>query len=277
MIVKVNGVHYNVNVVGKGEPLLFLHGFTGSLHNWDEIVDFMKNTFQCILLDIIGHGKTESPTDFQRYDIEMVAKDIDHILGALGLSKVNLLGYSMGGRLALAFSLNFQERVKKLILESSSPGLRTEDERNARRISDEKLANQIEQNGIESFVHYWENIPLFSSQNQLPVDKQLAIRVQRLSNNPLGIANSLRGMGTGSQPSYWDRLGELSAPILLLCGELDSKFCTLAELMSKCFQNVRVEKINDAGHAIHVEQPIIFGKIVSEFVFDQNDVDQSTY
>lgn len=268
MFISSSGVTYHVQVMGEGEPIVFLHGFTGSIATWSRATEPLHNSYQCIFIDIIGHGETDSPDDFSRYHIETVAKDIIHILDALAIPKTHLVGYSMGGRLALAISILYSTRVTSLVLESSSPGLRTEEERAARRKSDEQLANRIEQEGIQGFIDFWEKIPLFLSQQALTKERQQEIRKQRLKNNPVGLANSLKGMGTGSQPSYWDRLNELNFPTLLLCGELDQKFCRIAEEMSLSIQNAKVEKIVEVGHAIHVEQPHFFGKIINEFVSD---------
>ena len=137
----------------------------------------------------------------------------------------------MGGRLALSYAMEYPHRVRKLILESSSPGLKTEEERKNRQIQDHKLAQFILDKGIESFVDYWENIPLFSTQKSLPEAKQQEIRKQRLQNSPTGLANSLKGMGSGAQPSWWDRLSEFEVETLLLTGSLDQKFCSIAEQM----------------------------------------------
>lgn len=268
MFISSNGVTYHVQVMGEGEPIVFLHGFTGNIATWSNATETLRYSYQCIFIDIIGHGETDSPDDSSRYHIETVAKDIIHILDVLAIPRTNIVGYSMGGRLALAISILFSTRIIRLVLESSSPGLRTVEERVARRKSDEKLANRINQEGVQGFVDYWEKIPLFSSQQALTKDIQQEIRQQRLNNNPVGLVNSLKGMGTGSQPSYWDRLNELNLPTLLLCGVLDQKFCRIAEEMSLSIQNAKVEKIVDTGHAIHVEQPYFFGKIINEFVSD---------
>ena len=105
------------------------------------------------------------------------------ILELLKIEKTDILGYSMGGRLALTFAIQYPLRVRKLILESASPGLITEEERANRRMQDRKLCDLIKKNGIEQFVEYWENIPLFSSQRSLPIHKQEEIREQRLQNS----------------------------------------------------------------------------------------------
>ncbi|MBE4908407.1 2-succinyl-6-hydroxy-2,4-cyclohexadiene-1-carboxylate synthase [Bacillus luteolus] len=266
MKIVVSDITYYVEIRGKGSSLLFLHGFTGSSQNWLPIVSMFEDTYQCILIDILGHGRTDSPANSKLYDIEKVSRDIISILDELLIDNVTLIGYSMGGRLALALAINYPQRINKLILESSSPGLLLESERNIRSENDLKLANDIRKNGIEWFVNYWEQIPLFETQHSLSTEVKQAIRKQRLNNKTVGLVNSLIGMGTGSQPSYWDRLGSLEIPVLLICGEVDQKFCEIAKQMSKKLPNAKVEKITGVGHAIHVEHPKFFGKIVSEFL-----------
>ncbi len=267
MKIVVSDITYYVEIRGKGSPLLFLHGFTGSSQNWLPIVSMFEDAYQCILIDILGHGRTDSPPDSSLYDIEKVSSDIISILDELLIDNVTIIGYSMGGRLALALAVNYPKRINKLILESSSPGLLLESERNTRFKNDVTLANDIRENGIEWFVNYWEQIPLFKTQHSLSTEVKQAIRNQRLNNNnTIGLVNSLIGMGTGSQPSYWDRLVSLEIPVLLICGEVDQKFCEIAKQMSKKLPNAKVEKITGVGHAIHVEHPKFFGKIVSEFL-----------
>src|SRR5205085_1446641 len=133
-------------------------------------------------------------------------------LAALGADprETVLLGYSMGGRMALYTALGASFRG--LILESASPGLATEEERAERRASDEALAARIERDGIESFVDEWERQPLFASQSALPDETHQALRLERVRNTPLGLANSLRGAGSGTQPSLHDALSSLATP-----------------------------------------------------------------
>jgi 2-succinyl-6-hydroxy-2,4-cyclohexadiene-1-carboxylate synthase len=262
----INGIRYHVDTWGTGFPLLLLHGFTGNSEGWKEFAPFWKDHSKTIALDIIGHGKSGSPPDIGQYQIEESAAVINSLLEKMGIGKIDVLGYSMGGRLALTFAVNYPEKVRKLILESATPGLRTEAERHERRIQDKKLSEKIRQEGIKNFIDYWENIPLFQSQKSLPEKIRTRIRCQRLSNSIDGLANSLNGMGTGVQPSWWDELAHLEMPVLLITGNLDQKFCRIAEEMSKILPNVKWKTAEDAGHAIHVEKPELFGTIVSGFL-----------
>lgn len=265
MRISVRGVSYHVEVYGDGEPLLLLHGFTGSTETWKPFFSDWKQR-KLVMVDIIGHGQTDCPDEVERYDIKNVAADLDELLGQLNIDKTHVLGYSMGGRLALTFAIRYPHRVKTLILESSSPGFKTEEERRARIRSDEALAWEIEQYGVAAFIEKWEQLPLFATQKRLPKEIQEQIRAERLSHSAKGLANSLRGMGTGRQPSWWEHLKQVFIPTLLFCGEWDEKFVQIALAMKEKLPNSYILKIPCAGHAIHVEQREIFAKIVNEFI-----------
>ena len=266
MMINVDRLRYHVEICGEGFPLLLLHGFTGEASTWTSFCSIWGNQAKLIIPDIIGHGKTDSPEEINRYKIESAARDLLTILDILGVDQVDLLGYSMGGRLALTFALLFPERVRKLVLESASPGLETDKERKLRRMKDGDLANFIMDRGIETFVDYWEAIPLFSTMNRLPNAKKEAIRLQRLANSIIGLANSLKGMGTGSQPSWWDKLEQVTCEVLLLTGEVDDKFCRIAKKMLKGLKNGTWIVIKNSGHAVHLEETEKFGTIISDFL-----------
>ena len=266
MKVVCRDVTYHVEVAGQGEPLLLLHGFTGNVDTWSFLVPMLRESYQLIMVDIIGHGQTDSPKEVRAYEMEQAAADLVSILEKLEVSTAHVLGYSMGGRLALSLAMLYPHYVRSLLLESASPGLKTERERLERRKQDQQLAERIVADGIEAFVEAWENIALFQSQKRLPNEQKLAIRKQRLANSPLGLANSLLGMGTGSQPSWWNELEKLDMPVLLITGELDSKFCKIANRMQNRLKHGEWTIINDVGHAIHVEDGEKFGKIIREFL-----------
>jgi 2-succinyl-6-hydroxy-2,4-cyclohexadiene-1-carboxylate synthase len=268
MEIVIEGIQYHIETCGEGDPLLLLHGFTGDSSTWLPFCESWGKHSRLIIPDLIGHGKTDVSDAAGRYKIERAAEDLSHILEKLDCKKVNVLGYSMGGRLALTFAILYPEKVNKLILESSSPGLLTESERAERRMKDGELADFIKEKGMEKFVDYWENIPLFSTMRNLPQKIKEKVRQQRLSHTPQGLANSLIGMGTGAQPSWWGKLGELNHQVLLLTGEKDEKFCRIAEKMQNLLKNSSRMVVENSGHAIHVEVKEKFGTIVSEFLLN---------
>jgi 2-succinyl-6-hydroxy-2,4-cyclohexadiene-1-carboxylate synthase len=266
MKVKVNGIHYHVEMVGEGFPLVLLHGFTGNGETWLPFCERWSAHSKLVMVDIIGHGQSDAPENLEHYEMEQVVDDLSSLLDHLKIDKADFLGYSMGGRLALSFGVKYPEKVRKLVLESASPGLKTDEERAARRQSDEKLASFIREEGIKGFVDYWENIPLFQTQKNLSFSIQEKIREQRLTNSVTGLVGSLIGMGTGAQNSCWNELERLSCEVLLITGELDKKFCSIAIEMQKKVNNSKWTVVDSCGHAIHVEEDEKFGTIVSEFL-----------
>ncbi len=266
MIYTIEGQPFHVKIEGEGEPLLLLHGFTGSSASWTPLMKKLSNFYKVIAIDLIGHGASGKPDDPELYTMEAMGSYLKKLLQILRIDYIHLLGYSMGGRFALSFTVQYPDCVKTLILESSSPGLITKEERDERIQNDHRLAKRIEQEGMASFVDFWESVPLFSTQKKLPLRKKEEIRKQRLSNTERGLANSLIGMGTGAQRSYWEMLDDLSIPVLLLVGEHDQKFVSIGKKMEKLLPQADFVQINDAGHTIHVEQPEIFVKMVVAFL-----------
>ncbi len=270
MLVQVNGVRLGVEQRGEAEKsdltLVMLHGFTGSAAGWGHQLDaFAAYGLRVIAFDLLGHGQSDAPANPQRYAIEHCQQDILAALHELGVNEGQavLLGYSMGGRIALytAFSGFF----RALILESASPGLEDQARREQRRISDEALAASIERDGVQAFIEHWENLPLFASQRSLPYECREALRRQRLQNRAAGLAQSLRGVGTGVQPPLHARLPSLHIPVLLIAGELDTKFTAIARQMAQLLPQAQLHIIAGAGHAVHLERPEEFVSLVRDF------------
>ncbi|PTM57833.1 2-succinyl-6-hydroxy-2,4-cyclohexadiene-1-carboxylate synthase [Desmospora activa] len=268
MEVTVDGLKYHVQVKGSGPTLLLLHGFTGSIHTWDPWITDWATRFQVVRVDLPGHGKTATPKDPSRIEMVQVCRDLAGILDRIGVERASVLGYSLGGRTALSFALTYPERVRALVLESASPGLEQAEERQERVVRDEALARRIEAEGVVAFVRRWEEIPLFASQKRLPVAVREQIRGERLNQTAAGLAASLRGMGTGAQPSWWGKLESLTRPVLLITGEEDEKFCRIAKRIKTKLPGARLQMVDGAGHAVHVEQPRRFGTIVADFILD---------
>lgn len=258
-----SGHHYHVEIGGAGEPLALLHGFSGAASTWRALMERLKDNFQLITIDLLGHGGSDAPADVASYRMAAVAADIVDIITQLGVGKPRLLGYSMGGRLALYLGLRYPRVFHSLMLESASPGLADEASRAVRRERDYMLADQIEANGIAFFVDYWERLPLWSTQSERLIGAQ---RRQRLANNPLGLANSLRGLGLGAQPNLWAQLPNLALPTCLIVGERDEKFRRINQAMNEALPRSNLAIIPQAGHNTHLEQPAAFCRAVKAFL-----------
>lgn len=265
--VTVDGLDFWAEVEGSGPPVVLLHGFTGSRTTWFDLVAVAAKEFTTIAIDHIGHGRTASPATVERYRMDRAVDDLVEVVRTLGHERAAWVGYSLGGRTALNVTCRHPEAVSALVTEGASAGLETEAERAARIEADERLAQMIEQDGLETFVDHWESISLWDSQQQtLSAAQRAALRQQRLAQRAVGMANSLRGMGTGSQSWLGDQLGQVSVPVLLTAGRLDTKYVQLAEEMAAVIPDSRVRIIEGGGHAAHLEQPRAFNSVVMEFL-----------
>lgn len=262
----VNGVTLNVETAGAGPPLVLLHGFTGAVASWSAHLGALSARHTTVAIDMLGHGASDAPTDPDRYRIEHTAPDIVAVLDRLEMSRAAVLGYSMGGRVALFLAATAPARVSALILESTSPGIADEDERTKRAAEDAALADAIEREGVSAFVDRWERLPLFATQTRLPAEARAAVRAQRLGHTAQGLANSLRGLGQGAQPPLFDRLPTVAMPALLIAGELDTRYATLGREMSRRMPNARLVIVPAAGHAVHLDQPETFQRAVLGFL-----------
>lgn len=268
----VNNETYHLTSDGAGEPLVLLHGFTGSTDSWAPLIRAFASFRRVICVDLLGHGETAHPLDARRYTMESQLSDLATLLAQLHISRADVLGYSMGGRVALSFACAYPERVHRLILESASPGLANPEERGKRQQRDEQLAARIVRDGITAFTDYWASIPLFASQAALPEAAKNALRAERLHNSPIGLAGSLRGMGTGAQPSLWSRLGRLAVPTLLITGGDDQKFCDIARKMDEQLPFSRPAVVAGCGHNVHLEDSARFARLVRTFLREEEKV-----
>ncbi len=270
-LLSVNGARLNVEVQGEGPALILLHGFTGSSATWTPHLAALAG-FTTVAVDLLGHGNSDAPSTPDRYRMERCVDDLTSLLDHLEIERAAVLGYSMGGRVALQLALGAPDRLWALVLESASPGIDAVTEREDRVRSDAALAGEIERNGIGAFVDRWQALPLWASQDRLPAAVRDQLRRQRLRNSPVGLANSLRGAGAGQEAPVLGRLGELRMPTLLIAGALDQKYVALARKMSDALPCVRTQIVQDAGHATHLEQPEAFHRAVGEFLREHIDV-----
>jgi 2-succinyl-6-hydroxy-2,4-cyclohexadiene-1-carboxylate synthase len=263
--VRANGLLFHYAEQGSGEPLIFLHGFTGQLASWTAVMDFASLTHRTIAIDLIGHGRTDAPREASRYAFDQAVDDLSAVVAKLELRRAAWAGYSMGGRVALGVAQRYPEIVSALILESASPGIADVREREARRKADELLADQILKGGVRAFVAKWEALPMWESQQRVPIERRERQREIRLRNRAEGLAGSLRGMGTGAQASLWGDLRGLQVPTLVIAGAGDTKFAEIAAHMSERMPNAELWIARNTGHAVHLEQPELYAARVVQF------------
>lgn len=258
----------------KLAPVVLLHGFTGSAEAMSGLAEGLSDAYRVLAIDLPGHGKTQMPQSALRYfSMESTVSCLWDALDELGAERVNLVGYSMGGRVALNAAVARPKRAASVVCLGASPGIADPTERSERKEADEALASSILADGVEQFVDSWLAQPLFASlaSRLSPTDFQ-ASRQQRLSNTAEGLAFSLRGIGTGSMKPLHDVLAGAEFPSLWVAGAEDAKFAAIAEEMSATMPNGRYALISDAGHSVHLENPAATLSAIGDFLFEHDEM-----
>ncbi len=261
MILEREDVRLNYFVTGDGPPVTLLHGFTQSGRSWRELISRMPNGWKWIVPDLRGHGQTETRLGAP-CSMEACAADLEMLWDELGVERTHLVGYSMGGRLALHVAARQPSRILSLLTIGAHAGL-DEDARAGRRQGDDALADRIERDGVESFVDYWSSLPLFAGLERRGPAYLAEMRADRLQNHAPGLACSLRGMGAGVMEPVWDGLAQVTFPCTFVAGQLDHGYVASARKLAATVHTGRSEVVLRAGHAVHQERPDAFARVLA--------------
>ena len=258
-------LHFETAGERGSPPVVLLHGFMGSSSDWEKVIAGLEHRYFCIAVDLPGHGRSIGLPDDQVYTMEGASVLLEDVLRKLDIDRTHIIGYSMGGRVALYFAVHFEHRCRKVVLESASPGLESESDRRNRRGLDEARAVRLETEEYGRFIEEWYRQPLFET---LQRRKDLLERMiaSRMTNSPREIARSLRGMGTGRQPALWDVLGDIRAPVLAVAGALDGRYAEIAQRMGVLMPKCRAAIIPNAGHNVHAEYPSAYTDLIKDFL-----------
>jgi 2-succinyl-6-hydroxy-2,4-cyclohexadiene-1-carboxylate synthase len=235
-------------------PLLLLHGWMGSCEDYTEIIGLLKSRFYCIAIDLPGHGKTEVVDEELGYDFVDTARGIIRLLDSLDIDRCAIAGYSFGGRLALYLALEFPDRFDRVMLESTSSGLATASDRQARIIHDRQIIDRLVTGDFSEFVKDWYQQSLFVGIDRHPnfldlIDRRIA------TNKPSKLAKSLQFAGLGIQPYLGNRLKVCTRSISLIVGALDRKFVDLNQQIDRECPISTLKVVPDCSHNVHFQQP----------------------
>jgi 2-succinyl-6-hydroxy-2,4-cyclohexadiene-1-carboxylate synthase len=228
---------------GQSARLVFVHGFTQGNRSWRPIAEhFVGRGYTATVVDLPGHGDSGTI----RADLRTAAQLLGDTCGT-----ATYVGYSLGGRIALHLAVQAPHVVQRLALLGANPGIADEDERARRRAADEQLARHIVEVGLATFLDEWVSQSLFAGLQFSDDDRD-----ERMRNTPDGLATSLRMCGTGQQLPLWDRLRELTMPVLAMAGSLDSAYEAIGQRLASAVNDGRFATIHGAGHAAHLQAAV---------------------
>jgi 2-succinyl-6-hydroxy-2,4-cyclohexadiene-1-carboxylate synthase len=230
------------------EPrVLFVPGFMQRGDAWRPVADRIEPSHHAVCLD---HRRAT------------FSGRVEEIQDAMA-PRIALVGYSMGGRLALHAALRRPQSLAALVLVGASAGIEDPGAREDRGSADERLAGWMEAHSIEEIVSAWESLPVFASQSR---ELRESLRPGRLSHDPAELAMLLRTAGQGVLTPVWDRLGEIACPALFVAGEGDDAYVRVVYRMAEAVPTGHARLVPGAGHAPQLERPEAFAELLVEFL-----------
>jgi len=256
MKIVTSGYAFHAAATGNGKPdgIFLLHGFLGSGEDWQYHADRLSDKYDCIMPDLPGHGSTVS-TDMTSRSFEEIAGQLAEAASRCHPRPLHLVGYSMGGRLALYLALHYPGIFQSVVIISSSPGLKTAGERERRIQSDTMIAESIQEN-YHRFLDNWYNLKLFVSLKKHSLFPEVLQR--RYANDPAALAAALKQMSTGRQPSLWEKLRENKLPVHFFVGEKDTKYVEIGRQMVNLCPDSELVIFPGCGHTLHIENRQLF-------------------
>jgi pimeloyl-ACP methyl ester carboxylesterase len=259
MKIKASGIEMNYELSGKGKTLVLIHGFTDNLNMWFNQVPVFSKDYQILTYDVRGFGRTEkTPGPFS---MGMFAEDLHELLKTLGIQSACVLGYSMGGRIALEFCMKYPKEATGLVLANSVVGAPTSPEREQRT----KMMIEMIQSGDNELIAEIMTVssfsPGFKEKNPAVFNQYKAIKLQ---NDPSGYLPVMMAMGAAAQvPVDLDRV---QCPVLMLAGTSDNFMpLSVAEEMHKKMKGT-VLKTFPTGHIAAIEASGDFNGAVLTFL-----------
>ncbi|WP_013334452.1 alpha/beta fold hydrolase [Gloeothece verrucosa] len=252
----------------KKETIIFLHGFTNNSHSFLGLPETIINQYRCLIPDLPGHGKTHLLQGANTFNTDAQVALLKEWLCSLKVNKFHLLGYSMGGRLALQFALKNLAQIQSLILVSTTAGIQDEIFRLERRQADDKLATKILSSEPIDFLKFWLSQPLFQGISEQGEDFIAEEIKKRLPLQKSGLVCSLKYFSSGIMPSVWDQLAKLKMPCLIIAGSRDTKYSKIAWELVNSIPNTKINLLQTT-HTPLIESPLLFWKSVIKFLQEE--------
>jgi pimeloyl-ACP methyl ester carboxylesterase len=236
------------SLVGEGNPLVLVHGFSIDSRMWKPQIEFFKNKYQVITYDMRGFGSSSLPISrYSHHD------DLKAFLDYLNIKKVNIVGLSLGGEISLDFTLMYPEYVNKLILlDSSLSGYSSTVDWNV----------YAKEQGLEKAKENWLNHNVFKSARNKPLALQLLTEMVHDYSGWHWLNFDPR-----EKPKAIEKLSEIKCPVEIILGQNDLDYYhDIAKILNESIKNSNLDIIDDSGHMVNLEQSEKTNHIIDDFL-----------
>ena len=240
----------------------------GDSNDWEAVVSYLYRKYYCVAIDLPGHGESlgvgdRGPAAF--YSLTGAADGIVEVMRYQKIVPALVVGYSMGGRVALYLATQYTGTCSKLVIESATPGIENRRERQNRLQLDRTRAQELQAKGLPRFLRWWYRQPIFDTIAQSPSRLEMMVR-KRSRNDPVRLAHALVGMSVGAQRPLWAALPKLDIPVLLLAGQRDPKYVEITRAMAAALPRATAEIVPAAGHAVHLDDSLGLARRIEHFM-----------
>ncbi len=238
--------------VGQGEPLVMLHGFMGSKVDFHDQIALFAGQRRVLAYDQRGHGETSNLSNADKYRFELLVEDLKNFLDQSDIEQCDLLGHSMGGMIAMRFALKYPERIRSLILMSTSASPVEVVPEPIRRL----FCRKVRKKGCSVMLKTICSHPLASIQNnQMHTNEKqkqlerLAIKYDQMDPEAfVGLSEELT-----KHASVLAQLSAIHCPTTVLYGALDDVFREPARALSRAIPAAALIEVPNAAHSPHYE------------------------
>ena len=261
----VNGANLYYEVTGAGFPLVWSHEFAGDYRSWEAQARFFSRRYKVITYNHRGYPPSDVPEDPAAYSLELLVDDLYHMLRQLGIEKAYVGGLSMGGGVALNFTIAHPEMVKAAIVAGTGSGTVNRAEWEKQSI---ETAALMESQGMAAAVD------AYGKRGNRAVLQRKDPRTYRefceqfASHSGVGSARIIRGVQL-KRRTIFELEGEMkkiTAPVLIMVGDSDDACVEPSVFMKRHIPNSGLIVFPRSGHAINIEEPKLFNRSVQDFL-----------
>jgi len=261
----INGVNLHYEVSGQGRAIVLCHGYTASHQVWVHQLPVLAGDYQVVTVDLRGHGSSDAPSSVAAYSIPTLASDIRYLLEHLGISACCFVGHSLGGFVALQLALDHPQLIGALVLVGTSSGPIDIPGYAELRMQLEKI---VQRDGMEAaFEHNALHNPMARKRFEKFPELRQTVKRRMLETSLDGYIYAAQAMS--QRPVLTGRLGEISAPTLVVVGEEDNTFRQPSEILANGIPHARLHVVPEATHTPQEETPEVFNKMITGFLAEE--------